>query len=109
VPRLLKRSIGVPFGVLRGPRSDAPLPPPLFLASYGFCIVVMSTCFRFAVLRGSVSDVRSHSLHKFIKNVIIFHHRFLVLRVSRFLVCSNSELISEAMDPLQIWQDSLDA
>jgi hypothetical protein len=40
---LLKRNDGVLFGVLRGPRSDAPIFSLLW-----FCIVVMSSCFLFA-------------------------------------------------------------
>jgi hypothetical protein len=39
VPLLLKRNIGVLFGVLRGPCSDAP-----FLALLLFCIVVKFSC-----------------------------------------------------------------
>jgi hypothetical protein len=39
VPLLLKRNIGVLFGVLRGSRSIA------------LCFVVMPSCFRYAVLR----------------------------------------------------------
>jgi hypothetical protein len=41
VPLLLKRNIGLLFGVLRGSRSDAP--PPFLLVMV--CIVVMSSCF----------------------------------------------------------------
>jgi hypothetical protein len=40
LPLLLKRNIGVLFGVLRGPRNDAP-----FFCLLWFCIVVMSSCF----------------------------------------------------------------
>jgi hypothetical protein len=36
VPILLKRNIGVLFGVLRGPRSDA----PFLLACYGFAAIL---------------------------------------------------------------------
>jgi hypothetical protein len=45
VPLLLKRNVGVLFGVLRNPRNDA----PSFFSLLWFCIVVMSSCFLFAV------------------------------------------------------------
>jgi hypothetical protein len=45
VPLLLKRNIGVLFGVLRGHHSD----DPPFLSLLWFCIVVMSSYFLFAV------------------------------------------------------------
>jgi hypothetical protein len=44
VPLLLKRNIGVLFGVLTGPRIDAP-----FFCLLWFCIIVMSSCFLCAV------------------------------------------------------------
>jgi hypothetical protein len=43
-PLLLKRKVGVLFGVLRGSRSGAP-----FFKCLWFCIVVMSSYFLFAV------------------------------------------------------------
>jgi hypothetical protein len=49
VPLLLKRKVGVLFDVLRGPRSDA----PFFFSLLCLCIVVLSSCFRFAVFWGT--------------------------------------------------------
>jgi hypothetical protein len=39
VPLLLKRNIGVLFGVLRNPRSDV----PFFLACFGYAIILKKT------------------------------------------------------------------
>jgi hypothetical protein len=51
VPLLLKRSVGVLSGVLRGPRSDAPL---FFFSFLWICIIVMSSYFLFTVFGGTV-------------------------------------------------------
>jgi hypothetical protein len=50
MPLLLNRNV-VLFGVLTGPRSNV----PFFFSLLWFCIVMMSTCFPFAVLRWSAN------------------------------------------------------
>jgi hypothetical protein len=47
VPLLLKRNVGLLFGVLRSSRSNA-FPPPFFWVLC-FCIAVMFSCFHYAV------------------------------------------------------------
>jgi hypothetical protein len=84
VSLLLKRNIGVLFGVLRYPRSDAP--PPFFFACYvcvSLCCLVVSAMLCFETERHSAS--RQHNW-KQLDNTNIHNHLGFLDRSGHFFI-----------------------